>query len=132
MSSASRYKDWFSEAEDDFKAALLLKEGKMYGKACFFAQQAAKKALKALLLKLYKTYEDTHSVMKLLSKLSGFLKLDDKLRACAQLLDRHYLPPRYPNMWPSGAPHEFYNEGDAEEAIDCARRILELVRRHIT
>ncbi len=39
----------------------LLRLGR-YSKACYFAQQAAEKALKALLIKRLNRYEHTHSV----------------------------------------------------------------------
>jgi HEPN domain-containing protein len=39
---------WLLTAEEDFKAAELLFEGAMYAQACFYAQQAGEKALKAL------------------------------------------------------------------------------------
>ena len=35
----------------------------------------------------------------------------------ARELDRHYIPARYPNAHPQGAPYEFYARADAERAV---------------
>jgi len=91
----------------------------------------SRKSSRGLLLRNYKIYEDTHGIYKLLKTISKTIKIDDKILKCGKMLDKHYLPPRYPNMWPSGAPHEFHDLEDAEEAINCAKEILELVKRNI-
>lgn len=39
---------WLDQAGEDLKAALVLQEGERYAQACFYAQQSAEKALKAL------------------------------------------------------------------------------------
>ena len=41
---------------------------------------------------------------------------------------RHYIPPRYPNVFNSGAPHEYYTEEDAREAVELARKVLAFAR----
>jgi len=43
-------------------------------------------------------------------------------------LDRHYIPPRYPNAYPLGSPFEFYDQETAEEAISCAQAVIDAVR----
>ncbi|MEZ0318522.1 MAG: HEPN domain-containing protein [Pyrobaculum sp.] len=48
--SWERWRDWLDDAEDDLAAEALYQLGR-YAKACFLAQQAAEKALKALLIK---------------------------------------------------------------------------------
>lgn len=46
-------------------------------------------------------------------------------------LDGFYIPPRYPNGFPEGAPYEHYGPLHSEEAILYAGEILELVRTHL-
>lgn len=131
--SYERYLDWLSEARDDFEAAEDLLKLKRYAKACFFAQQAAEKALKALLIKRCGVYERSHSVKVLLEKVREHgIEVPIELFESARILDRHYIPTRYPNAWPAGAPHEHYVERDATEAITHARKILEFVEREVT
>jgi len=47
----------------------------------------------------------------------------------ARELERHYIPSRYPDTYPAGAPFEYYRDKDAEEAISCAEKILEFVQK---
>lgn len=92
--------------------------------ACFAAQQAAEKAVKAL-------YESRnmevwgHSISRMLSELPGNLKPPQGLIEKAKELDRHYIPTRYPNFHSEGAPMDYYTKTDAERAIKYAREIIE-------
>jgi HEPN domain-containing protein len=45
-----------------------------------------------------------------------------------RVLDTFYIPPRYPNSHPEGAPFEHYGPLQSEEAIRYAHEILEFVR----
>lgn len=47
----------------------------------------------------------------------------------ARELDMHYIPSRYPNAHPAGAPHEAYSEAVARRALEAAGRIVEYARR---
>jgi len=115
------------EAEDDLSSAkILMKEGK-YGKACFLAQQSAEKAVKALLIAKFRRYETIHSVTELLKR----AKAPQSLMELGVRLDRHYIPSRYPNAWPYGAPFKHYRDRDAEEALEATGEILEHVKREI-
>ena len=46
----------------------------------------------------------------------------------ARVLDNFYIPPRYPNSHPEGAPFEHYGPIQSGEAIDYASEIIEFVR----
>jgi len=46
----------------------------------------------------------------------------------AKELDRHYIPTRYPNLHPEGAPMDYYTRADAERAVRYAGEILEFCR----
>jgi HEPN domain-containing protein len=45
-----------------------------------------------------------------------------------QLLDRYYIPTRYPDAIPGQLPDRLPNEADAREALDTARAVLRLVQ----
>lgn len=51
-----------------------------------------------------------------------------ELIARAQVLDRFYIPPRYPSSYPEGAPFEHFGPLHSEEAITYAREVIEFVR----
>ncbi len=46
------------------------------------------------------------------------------VKAVYQHMDRHYIPARYPNAHPQGAPYEFYARADAERAVCHAEQII--------
>ncbi len=55
------------------------------------------------------------------------LPYDDRM-ACiedAKLLDKFYIPTRYPNGLPEGIPHDYFTRKEAEEAVEAASRIYE-------
>ena len=123
-----RYLDWLREAEDDLLAARELLELGRYSKACFFAQQAAEKALKAMLIYKAGVFEITHSVVRLLEvALEHGIEVPGELFERAEALDSLYIPTRHPNAWPYGPPHIHYDEEDARRAIGDAEAILKFV-----
>ena len=132
MPSHQRWVDWLDEAEDDLATATdLLRLGR-FSKACYFAQQAAEKALKALLIKRLNRYVHTHSVRELLEFVrEGGISVGEDLLRVGDMLDRYYVPTRYPNAWPSGAPHRHYTENDAREAIEYASKVMDFVRSNL-
>jgi HEPN domain-containing protein len=91
-----------------------------YEWACFTAQQAAEKAVKALYLKRGADAWG-HTITPLLGGLTGTDRADEDLITCAKILDKHYIPTRYPNGLDSGAPADFYTPQEADVACGCAR-----------
>ncbi len=71
-----------------------------------------------------------HSVTELLEALQPHLPaVDDALLDRARSLDKLYVPTRYPNGLPAGAPADYYTRAEAERAIADAEKILECCRR---
>jgi HEPN domain-containing protein len=122
---ASRAHDWFARAERDLEQARASQRDSRHEWACFAAHQAAEKALKALHLARGQEAWG-HVVARLLTELpfSAPEALVDK----ARVLDSGYVPTRYPNGHPQGAPFEHYGELQSREDIEYAGEILEFVR----
>jgi len=122
---------WLADAEEDLRVASDLLELGHYAASCFHSQQAAEKAVKAALY-AHEVEARGHSVRRLLELLHEMAGADvEDLMEAATLLDRHYAPPRYPNLHP-GVPypaHELYGRGDAEACLRAARDVLDFVRR---
>ncbi|MFH1200652.1 MAG: HEPN domain-containing protein [Candidatus Micrarchaeota archaeon] len=57
--------EWLDEAQDDLKAAENLGKARLYAAACFHCQQAAEKALKALLISRKNQLAKSHSLREL-------------------------------------------------------------------
>ena len=120
---ASREQDWLDQARRDLAHARHSLEDRDFEWACFAAQQAAEKAVKGV-------YQNRgaeawgHAVSLLLGSLQEQEHADDALVDAARELDKHYIPARYPNAHPEGAPFQFYTRGEAERAIGHAESIL--------
>ncbi len=120
----NRAQDWFEQAKRDLLHAKHSLEAKDYEWSCFSAQQSAEKALKALYMKLNMIVWG-HSILELIENLPEKIKVSEELRSAGKILDKFYIPPRYPNAHPSGAPYKFYTENDAKEAILRAQEVID-------
>jgi HEPN domain-containing protein len=72
-----------------------------------------------------------HSVSQLLAVLPPTVRPSEAVIEEAKELDRHYIGPRYPNSYPTGAPGDFYTAAEAERAVAAAERIVEHCQRHL-
>ncbi|MFH1771809.1 MAG: HEPN domain-containing protein [Candidatus Omnitrophota bacterium] len=120
---AERSKDWYKQAERDLKSAGAQLKAEFFEWACFIAQQAAEKAVKAVYQKLAAEAWG-HSVNDLLKGLKEKLDVPDGLFQSAIGLDKFYIPARYPNGWAAGFPAEYITRKDAENAISDSKKIL--------
>jgi HEPN domain-containing protein len=96
--------------------------------ACFIAQQAVEKALKALHYLRGARLVFGHSLVELLDQLVGEHPKLRAYRESAQQLDQYYIPTRYPNSLPGGVPAEAFTRRQAEDAVSAARRMIAFVR----
>src|SRR5712692_4717465 len=123
-----RSQDWLRQAELDLAVARHNERGGYYEWACFASQQAAGKAVKAF-------HESTgtevwgHSVVELLR---GLGDVPGDVMDSGKALDKHYIPARYPNTHPAGAPGDLYTAAEGQRAISDAERVIEYVRRHLS
>lgn len=98
--------------------------GGFYEWACFSAQQSAEKAVKAVFQRLGAEAWG-HSVADLLLELGKRQAVPEDLVELALELDKVYIPARYPNAHPSGAPKSRYTKTEAQRLIGHAQKIIE-------
>lgn len=122
----NRARDWFNQAMRDLEQAADSRRAGRHEWACFAAQQAAEKAVKALHLHLRQEAWG-HVIAKLLQELPETVRAPEGLIEKGRVLDNFYIPPRYPNSHPQGAPFEHYGPLHSEEAIRYAREIVEFI-----
>lgn len=122
-----RTQDWLRQAEGEFKAANDLHNTQNFAWACFLCQQAAEKALKAA-LEHFGNPQFGHNLIELVIELKNFTTVSNVLEDICRRLNRFYIPPRYPDAFPSGASIDMYTATDSTAALDDARRVLEFVR----
>jgi len=118
-----RSRDWLAQAKRDLNHAVNARKDKDFEWSCFSAQQAAEKAVKAVFIHLHGEGWG-HSVYGLLKALSDKIKVPQKLLETAKILDKHYIPTRYPNGFERGIPADYYTDKEAKEAIKNAQEII--------
>jgi HEPN domain-containing protein len=118
---SSRATDWLAQAERDFSHACESRDTARHEWACFAAQQAAEKAAKAVHLARGQEAWG-HVVAQLLAQLGEEVPAD--LIEKAKVLDNFYVPTRYPNGHPSGAPFEHYGSIQSGQAVQFAGEII--------
>ena len=111
---------WLRKAENDLEIAELLLNNYFRGESTFHSQQAAEKALKALITATGSQPPKTHNITKLLQIIEKE-KIDTReLRnSGVEKLTLYAVEVRYPDF------EEEPSEEEAEEALELARKVLE-------
>ncbi len=118
---------WWKQAGRDLKAAKNSARTGSYDWACFQAQQAVEKALKALHLKEFHELRRIHDIVFLARKVRIPA---DMLDACIRL-NQVYVETRYPDA--SGRiPAEKFRRADAISCIGIAEGILRWLKKKLS
>ena len=120
---------WLAAAREDLAASRHTAAGGFHAAACFHAQQAAEKAVKAVHFARGARAVLGHSVRRLIAALSSSPLAD--LLSSARELDLLYIPARYPNGLQSGTPGEAFGVEQSSRAIEQAAAIIEVAAREI-
>jgi HEPN domain-containing protein len=116
-------RDWLSHARSDLALARISPpEDVMLEGLCFHAQQAAEKALKALLISYNRDYPRTHNIGTLLDLLPETLTIPTEVEQAAGLTD-YAVMTRYPGDVEPVSMEEY------EQAVHIANTVLEWVER---
>ncbi len=126
---------WFNTASEDLDAARIMRDNKKFAHACFLSQQASEKAVKSLHFFL-DADPWGHSIVNLISELKEInpkvFEAFETSVSSARILDRFYIPTRYPDGLPDIIPSEAFGKEDADTAIGIATGILGLVQSVLT
>jgi HEPN domain-containing protein len=120
---------WLQFAREDLQMAELALQADILNQVCFHGQQGAEKAIKGLLLHQAQVVPRTHRLGDLLPLLSPNPFVNTLLDI--QLLDRFYIPTRYPDALPGSLSEGLPTQQDAEEALAVARQVLQVATFHI-
>jgi HEPN domain-containing protein len=123
-----RSRDWWVQAQADLRHAHDARSSGSFEWACFAAQRAAEKALKAVFEKRQQKVWG-YTLTYLLQALDEQEPVPEELFEQAKILDKHYIPTRYPNGLAHGAPTEFYTRKEADDAIRYSQEILRFCER---
>lgn len=122
---------WLGQAQEELDLGrLVIERSPAY--SCFFAHQAAEKALKAILYAAGERIVLGHGLAKLgvgVSKESpGYVPLHERVLK----LDLYYIPTRYPNGLPEETePRLAFDRDDATKALETAAEAIEYARAFI-
>jgi len=127
----NRSADWLHQAHSDLDLAAVSAAAGHHEWACFACHQAVEKALKALHLHhgqqawghgLGRSWRELPPVVgpALAEALSD---LEDRLR----ILDALYIPTRYPDSLPDGAPSDHFGRLQSDDAQRHARSIVDAI-----
>lgn len=121
---------WLLRAEDDLRRARAMQERGFADSACFFSQQAAEKALKALLYAQGERAIRHHSVSQLCQDLTPTYPKFGALAHLGERLDAYYFVTRYPDHKYYRPPEDF-PLGEGEEAVRIAEQIVEEAKKSL-
>jgi len=109
---------WIKKASRDLKwAERMLADGDTDYSA-FHAQQAAEKALKALLIALGKRPPRTHNIGQLINELNG-IGIETREIQQAKILTDYAVEARYPDF------EEEVDEDEAVEALNLSKKVVD-------
>ena len=115
--------EWIRKAHRDLRASKILLEEGLHDEAAFHAQQAAEKALKALITALGVKPPKTHSIERLLSILEDKLDVSWAYEEDLPALTYYAVEARYP-----GPP---VHAEEAEETLRLARKTVQWAQEHL-
>jgi len=119
---------WLRQAERDLRKAYNDLRTEDWDSAAFWSQQAAEKALKALLLNSGIAHRG-HELLELANAIKNELGIETSaVEKDLRELTIHYTVARYPNA-ANAVPYELYDEEKARDLVEKAKRVIEWVRR---
>jgi len=118
---------WMKLAEEDLQWAKSSFEDKILRGACFAAQQAAEKSLKAYLLSKDLITPKIHDLVALNQECVKQDKEFNQLEEACNTLSPYYLSTRYPDV----AQFEEFSESQTKDVIDQAEKVVSFVKEKI-
>lgn len=113
----NRALDWLKQAENDLAWARDSCKDGHWAQVCFACQQIAEKALKAIALSRGALEIRSHSLVKIAEALG----IDGDIERMGRRLDVYYISSRFPDAFSEGAPYEYFDRDQAEEALRFAQ-----------
>lgn len=123
---------WLRQAEHDLAVAKRHLEQGDYSDACFVAEQAGQKVLKAFLVAQGQRSVPLHSVAQLAQRCAEIDRDFTKHIGPGRILDQYYIATRYPDaIAPPAVPFESYTQDQGERAVAAAEAMVSDVARRL-
>lgn len=122
----ARPQAWLRQARNDLELAQLARDNGFLAQACYFASQAAEKALKSALLELGLEPPHTHVLGDLLQRLREAGIDTSALESLSlRALSRMSVTSRYPID--ATPPSELFDQPETDQAIRLADAVIEAI-----
>jgi len=119
----SRPEAWLRQARDDLACAQLANANGFLAQSCFYASQAAEKALKGALLELGVEPPHTHVLNDLVQRLGeAGLDVTELRNLPLRSLSRMAIQSRYP--LDATPPADLFDPSDADQALNTANQVI--------
>ena len=122
---------WLHFAKEDLRVVPVLIEEEAFGLACFHAQQAAEKAIKALIVYHDGTVPKVHQLGELLVSVCKFVPAFKRFETTSLTLDQYYIPARYPDALPGSRADEMPKIAESQAAFVAASELVGAVERSL-
>ena len=124
---------WLKQAEHVLAVARTLLRDECFAECCFHAEQTGQLVLKAFLYGQGERFVNLHSVKQLVERCATYDAAFGPAVDAGKILDQYYIPTRYPDAigFP-GVPFETYTARQADEAVQLATTIINLVRSRVS
>ena len=122
----ARPEAWLNQARNDLALAQLAKDNGFLAQSCYYASQAAEKALKGALLELGVEPPHTHVLSDLVQRLGeNGLSTSELETLPLRGLSRMAIQSRYP--LDATPPSDLFDPADAEQALATASQVLAIL-----
>ncbi|MBI5299292.1 MAG: HEPN domain-containing protein [Deltaproteobacteria bacterium] len=122
-----RLNPWFELSREDWRTAEWTLQEKIFNQTCFHSQQGVEKILKGVLFEKGRDIPKTHHLSELLTLCEKHFPALGNFREECLLLDRYYIPTRYPDALPGSLPEGLPSMEDAKKALDTFQHLRMVV-----
>lgn len=122
---------WLQFAQEDLRIIPVLIKEEAFGMACFHAQQAAEKALKAFVVHHDQSIPKVHHLGELLAAVQAIAPDFKRFETKTLTLDQYYVPTRYPDALPGSRADGQPKLTDAKSALVFVTELLDDIRHHL-
>ncbi len=117
------FNDWMQRAREDLSMAELACDAQIWNQVCFHSHQAIEKSLKALIVRRENlTPPFSHAIVALVTQLP--VEWFNDLETQFELINRFYVPTRYPTAELGELPDRPVDRQDAETGLQTARAVV--------
>lgn len=122
---------WLITAKEELDAAQHLFAGGYFAKTCFHCQQSAEMAIESIWISEEKDPWG-HSIIKLLNELHPVKeKIPEEIYEAVSILDKFYIPTKYPDGLPDLTPGQSYRKSEATTALTTAQTVYQFAEKYI-